>query len=212
MSRIREAAKQETRDALVAAAATEMAEKGIDGASLDAICARAGFTRGAFYVHFSDRDELVAAVVDRHLKAFFDQVIAGNDAPEDLERTIAQFVAAVVANAPVVRGRKAWQFHHTLAACARSPVLRERYVSLQREAIARVAGAARAGQRSGQTRADVPAETIAELLVLLTMGVDAALDVGVPFDLAGGARALKALLGPSDAGGRARERARMRRR
>jgi TetR/AcrR family transcriptional repressor of nem operon len=208
MSRIREAAKQETRDALVAAAAIEMAEKGIDAASLDAICARAGFTRGAFYVHFKDRDDLVVAVVDRHLKAFFDQVIAPGDAPEDLERTIAQYVAAVVANAPALRSRKAWRFHHTLAACARSPVLRERYIALQREAIARVSGAARAGQRSGETRVDVPAETIGEILVLITLGVDAAVDAGVPFDLAGGARALKTLLGKAGSRDRARTRPR----
>src|SRR5262249_2290435 len=163
--------KQETREALIAAAAVEMAEKGIDGASLDAICARAGFTRGAFYVHFKDRDDLVVAVVERHLQSFFDQVIAGNDAPEDLERTIAQYVATVVAMAPPLRNRKEWRFHPTLAACARSPVIRERYASLQYEAIARVKRAAEAGQREGTIRRDVTADAMAEILVVLTLGI-----------------------------------------
>ena len=54
-----QAAKQETREALLQAAMAEFAEKGLDLPSLDAICARAGFTRGAFYVHFRDREELV---------------------------------------------------------------------------------------------------------------------------------------------------------
>ena len=194
VSPVRETTKQETREALIAAAAAEMAEKGIDGASLDAICARAGFTRGAFYVHFKDRDDLVVAVVERHLKSFFDQVIAANDAPEDLERTIGQYVATVVAMAPSLRNRKEWRFHHTLAACARSPVLRERYASLQHEAMARVRRAAEAGQREGTIRGDVPATAIAEILVVLTMGIDAMFDAGIRFDLAGGARALGTLL------------------
>lgn len=94
--------------------------------------------------------------------------------------------------APSVRNRKEWRFHHTLAACARSPVLRERYASLQQEAMARVKGAAEAGQREGTIRDDVPAPAIAEILVVLTMGIDAMFDAGIRFDLAGGARALSA--------------------
>jgi TetR/AcrR family transcriptional repressor of nem operon len=207
VSQVRETAKQETREALIAAAAVEMAEKGIDGASLDAICARAGFTRGAFYVHFKDRDELVVAVVERHLKSFLDQVIAANDAPEDLERTITQYVSTVVAMAPTLRNRKEWRFHHTLAACARSPELRERYASLQREAMARVRKAAEAGQREGAVRRDVPAESIGEILVVLTMGIDAMFDAGIKFDLLGGARALGTLLrAPASTGRRRRRR------
>jgi AcrR family transcriptional regulator len=206
VSQIREATKQETREALIAAAAVEMAEKGIDGASLDAICARAGFTRGAFYVHFKDRDELVVAVVERHLETFYDQVIAANDAPDDLERTIAQYVSTVVAMAPSLRNRKEWRFHHTLAACARSPVLRERYASLQHEAMARVKRAAEAGQREGNVRSDVTAESIAEILVVLTMGIDGMFDAGIKFDLLGGARALSALLSAQPSAKRRRRR------
>lgn len=206
VSQLREATKQETREALIAAAAVEMAEKGIDGASLDAICARAGFTRGAFYVHFKDREDLVVAVVERHLKSFFDQVIAANDAPEDLERTIAQYVSTVVAMAPSLRNRKEWRFHHTLAACARSPVLRERYGSLQHEAMARIRKAAEAGQREGTVRRDVPAEAMAEILVVLTMGIDAMFDAGIEFDLLGGARALSTLLGARPSATRRRRR------
>ncbi|MCZ7684911.1 MAG: TetR family transcriptional regulator [Sandaracinaceae bacterium] len=54
-----------TREALVDAAAELFAEQGLTGPSLDAICAKAGFTRGAFYVHFATRDDLIAAVVEK---------------------------------------------------------------------------------------------------------------------------------------------------
>jgi TetR/AcrR family transcriptional regulator, transcriptional repressor for nem operon len=191
MGKLRDASKQETRDALIAAATLEFADKGIETASLDAICARAGFTRGAFYVHFKDREDLLVAVVDRFLTAVFDQVIAG-----DLEKTIAQYVARIVARAPEVGGRGKWRFHHTLEACMRSPVLRARYTALQREAMERVKKAARAGQSAGVVRGDVPAGAIAEILVILTLGLSAMVELEIPFDLAGGARALRTLLRP----------------
>src|SRR4051812_40727719 len=63
--RTREETKQRTREALVEAGIALFAEQGLDGPSLDAICERAGFTRGAFYVHFRDRDELLQAVMER---------------------------------------------------------------------------------------------------------------------------------------------------
>jgi len=192
--RPREATKQETRDALIAAATSELAEKGLETASLDAICARAGFTRGAFYVHFRDREELVVAVVDRILTKLFDAVIPAGEAPEDLDRTVAQYVAMVVQQAPAVSGTKGWRHHHTLAACARSPALRQRYASLQEEAMSRVTKAARAGQRAGTVRKDVPARALGEILVILTMGIGAMLELEIPFDLTGGARAVKALM------------------
>lgn len=190
----REVAKKETRDALVAAATLELAENGLETASLDAICARAGYTRGAFYVHFRDRDELVVAVVERLLTGMFDSVIASTEGADDLENTVARYVARMAHDAREVIGRYKWRYHHTLAACARSPVLSKRYASLQREAMARVAAAARTGQRAGTVRRDVPAETLGEILVILTLGVGVMLDLGIPFDLAAGAQGTATLL------------------
>jgi AcrR family transcriptional regulator len=186
---VRDTTKRETREALISAAMLEFAEHGLDVPSLDAICARAKKTRGAFYVHFADRDELVAAVFERILTSFQDAVIGAGGA-ESLQQTIAGYVAAVVSGAPAVRNRGPWRFHHTLAACARSPALRRRYAELQVQGIERVAQAARAGQRAGKVRTDIPAERIGELLVVLTLGIAAMREVEAPFDLTGGAKAL----------------------
>ncbi len=89
-----------------------------------------------------------------------------------------------------------WRFHHTLDACARSPKVRERYVALQRGAVARITKAAAAGQRAGEVRRDIDDEAIAEILVVLSMGIAASLDAGIPFDLQRGARAMLKLLRP----------------
>lgn len=47
-----------TRQRLLDAAAEVFAEVGLDAASVEAVCERAGFTRGAFYSNFETKDEL----------------------------------------------------------------------------------------------------------------------------------------------------------
>ncbi|MCR2213538.1 TetR/AcrR family transcriptional regulator, partial [Salmonella enterica] len=58
---------------LLEAAAQVFAEAGLDGASVEAVCERAGFTRGAFYSNFESKDELflmlTASVADARVRA-----------------------------------------------------------------------------------------------------------------------------------------------
>jgi AcrR family transcriptional regulator len=188
-TRARELSKQETREALLTAAMAEFAERGLDAPSLDAICARAGFTRGAFYVHFRDREDLVAAVMERVLGAFLDAVVARSEGAGDLDATVQRFAASVAAlRGPGARGAAppnladAWggpgvPFHQVLAACQRAPELRRRFVSILEEAIRRVAGAARSEGR-------VAPDAVATLLVLTALGVRVALDLDLAFDVA----------------------------
>lgn len=58
VSRRREA----TRQRLLDAAAQVFAETGLDAASVEAICERAGYTRGAFYSNFDSKEELFLAL------------------------------------------------------------------------------------------------------------------------------------------------------
>lgn len=55
-----------TRDRLVVAAQEVFAERGFHGASVEDICERAQFTRGAFYSNFSSKDELVLEISARY--------------------------------------------------------------------------------------------------------------------------------------------------
>jgi AcrR family transcriptional regulator len=198
----RQAAKRETREALLEAAMAEFAEKGLDLPSLDAICARAGFTRGAFYVHFRDREELVAAVMERVLGVFLDLVIGGEGAG-DLARTIARFTALAAHGIEDTGGGKpvafpgfppGVPFHQILAACQRSEGTRERMVSTLARAAARLGEAAGADQRAARVRKDVAPRELASLLLLLSLGVRAAADLRVPLDVAATRDALLLLL------------------
>lgn len=57
--------REATRQKLLDAAAQVFAEVGLDAASVEAICDRAGFTRGAFYSNFETKDELMLALTER---------------------------------------------------------------------------------------------------------------------------------------------------
>jgi AcrR family transcriptional regulator len=57
--------RERTRARLLDAAAEVFAEVGVDAASVEAICERAGFTRGAFYSNFDSKEELMLALTER---------------------------------------------------------------------------------------------------------------------------------------------------
>jgi len=206
--RSRETAKQETREALLAAAMAEFAEKGLDVPSLDSICARAGFTRGAFYVHFRDRDELVAAVMERVVGLLLEAVIGGEDGAGDLAASVGRYTALAAHGLDDVGRRPdgndvhaaglppAVPFHQVLAACQRSEGTRERMVSVLRRGTARLAELAAADQKAGRVRAGVPPAELASLLVLLALGVRAAADLRLPVDVARTRDAALRLLAP----------------
>lgn len=69
MSRVRtRPTRDDTREKLFEAAARVFEEQGIGGASIEAIAAAAGFTRGAFYSNFTSKDELIIAMLEDHVE------------------------------------------------------------------------------------------------------------------------------------------------
>lgn len=192
--RSRDVSKQETREALIAAGIAAFREEGLDAPSLDSICARAGYTRGAFYVHFKDRDDFLIAVMSYVVQGFLDAIIATGDAAMDLQKTIDTFVGAVTNDALPMHGGV--PFHQVLAACARSSRVRERYVEVLREAVERVAAAASEGQGAGTVRRDVDSRHLAMILIGIVSGVQALLELEYPLPFDAAAADLSKMLRP----------------
>ena len=61
--------KQATRRRIVEAAGRRFKEDGIDGAGVAAVMSDAGLTNGAFYGHFTSKEDLVANVLADQLRA-----------------------------------------------------------------------------------------------------------------------------------------------
>ena len=97
-----------TRDRVMDAAIALFAEKGVLAASVEEICERAGFTRGAFYSNFQSRDELMIAVAERKgreiLKAADEAVRSVPDEPVaegSIDDVIRQAMAVFQASHPI---------------------------------------------------------------------------------------------------------------
>jgi AcrR family transcriptional regulator len=61
--------KQATRQRIVEAAGRRFKQDGIDGAGVAVVMSDAGLTNGAFYGHFSSKEDLVANVLADQLRA-----------------------------------------------------------------------------------------------------------------------------------------------
>lgn len=61
--------KAETRRRIIETASGRFKQDGIDGSGIAKVMSEAGLTNGAFYAHFSSKDDLVANVVADQLRA-----------------------------------------------------------------------------------------------------------------------------------------------
>src|ERR1700761_1674680 len=69
MSRVRTCpTRDDTKEKLFEAAAEVFEQHGIGAASIEAIAAAAGLTRGAFYSNFASKDELIIAMLEDHVE------------------------------------------------------------------------------------------------------------------------------------------------
>jgi AcrR family transcriptional regulator len=102
--------REATRQRVLDAAREVFAERGVIGGTVEDICEQAGFTRGAFYSNFADKDDVLQALVEReHAKllahldaslALVDQELA--EAP-DLATAVASIVDRILRSVPVDR-------------------------------------------------------------------------------------------------------------
>ncbi len=186
----------ETREKLLRAGAELFAAHGLDGPSLDAICERAGFTRGAFYVHFADRDDFMVAVMEREGLPFLDAVLgqAGDDGAPTFEAVVGRFLSAVATGAYPLTRRGGPKPHQLLDACARSKKIRARYVALVADSIGRVARVVETSQQEGTLRRDVGANDVATILLAAIIGGQTMMELEAPIDLPRAGAAMLQLL------------------
>lgn len=66
--------QEQTRTRLLDAAAEVFARSGFHAATVDDVAEAAGYTKGAVYSNFANKDALFIALLDRHLDRQFDQL------------------------------------------------------------------------------------------------------------------------------------------
>ena len=184
----RQQAKERSRLALLEAGIALISEHGLDGPSLDAICERAGYTRGAFYVHFADRDDFLVAVMEHVGRPIVEQLVATGDPADGLASVASRFIAAFQDGTYPLAPAGSIRPHQLLDACARSERIRSLYLELIADVIARVRVAIEADQEAGRLRADLDPGVLAATLLTLVVGAQTVAELGVPIDLGATAR------------------------
>jgi AcrR family transcriptional regulator len=106
----RTARREATRQRVLDAAREVFAEKGVIGGTVEDICERAGFTRGAFYSNFGDKDDVVVALIEREQASLLEHIdlsVAALDpelsGAEDLAEIAGSIIGRVLRSIPVDR-------------------------------------------------------------------------------------------------------------
>jgi TetR/AcrR family transcriptional repressor of nem operon len=176
----RSASMAETREALLRAGEELFGKRGLDGPSLDDICAAAGKTRGAFYVHFEDRDAFLVAVMERIGLPLLDELFAGDDI--DLATVATRFVIAASTGQYPLTKKGGVRPHQLVDACVRSPEIRRRYVAFVDDAIARLAEVIERDRARGRVAEDLDPRGFASALLAVVIGAQTMDELGVAID------------------------------
>ena len=202
--RIRAQAREASRHALLEAGLAEIiARGGLEDASIEAICARAGYTRGAFYVHFRDRDhfeaEMFEWVLGDILTALWTDAVG--DAT-DVRAIIRRFNEMLLARHwPDLHGDiRAGYLSVIRNIVSGSQQVRDRHAQLMGGVIDMLAECIRLGQDEEALRVDIDPRHAATLILMSGIAEIVWDDIGVSFDPPRLGETLITLLEPQAAG------------
>jgi AcrR family transcriptional regulator len=122
--------REETREQVLAAAARVFARNGFHATSLDSVAEEAGFSRGAVYYNFADKEELFLELLDRRCAQRAEdlrEVFAGTS--DDVEATSRQAQLAADQALDAMTGDPEWRalYLEFLAHAARDASFRRRF-------------------------------------------------------------------------------------
>jgi AcrR family transcriptional regulator len=187
--------RDRTRSALIAAALKTAEDQGVDSLTVDAICRRAGYTSGAFYVHFANREALLLAVMAHAEEACLERVTTS----PNLAQLIAELTGARKSG-PLRRGGL-MAIQGIFEASPNSPAIQARYVQFRRSVDRALEPIIARDQRAGLVRADIAARELASLGQVLALGLGATNATEIPSSELHGA--IVAVLAPVGIGMRA---------
>jgi len=168
MPRLADATKIERRQQLIDAARRCVGDRGFQSLTVDDVCAEAGVSKGAFYVYFDQKQDLLLALLD-------DEAARIEDVMQHLERShlsglerLRRFAREMVrlGEDPArlqIRGDM-W------AEMSSSPDVRERWAAVVRERRDALRGWIEESQASGEL-APIPANALAAILLALGDGL-----------------------------------------
>lgn len=121
-----------TRAALLSSASRSICELGMHGASIDLIAERAGYTKGAFYAHFSSKEQLFLAMLEQKLAADLERLEAAmvgvGEATDEARHAAGEFLHHVYRDPEWPR-----LYQEFAAYAARNEAFRVQFAARQRD-------------------------------------------------------------------------------
>jgi AcrR family transcriptional regulator len=171
MPRLTRKEKQaQTRSCLMHSAAKVFARRGLQQASIDEVAEDAGFTKGAFYANFKNKEELFLAMLDERFTERvedIERVIAGEGTTSEKARRAGDDFAKMMSADPEWR-RLFFEFS---AYAARNEDFRQELVTRYRWMRDRIAAALRARHEELGIEPALPFEQVALMTCAMANGV-----------------------------------------
>jgi AcrR family transcriptional regulator len=158
----------ETRQRLLEAAFTVFAHNGYERATVDEIVREAGFSKGAFYVHFESKEDLFWELLQERIEAqqaVFRQAIDPSLTVEENERRILETVFSMNDD-PFGRA----VFLEFTAHGMRNEMVRERLAAMYERWHSFVADTLKMGQEAGHVRKDLDVSLLASVIMAIMEG------------------------------------------
>jgi TetR/AcrR family transcriptional regulator, repressor for uid operon len=160
--------KLERRRKLIDAARRCVAARGFQSLTVDDVCAEAGVSKGAFYIYFNQKQDLLLALLDDEAAAIEEVMQALNDARMSGVERLRRFARAMIERGVDPAGV---QIRADLwAEMSSNPAVRQKWVTVTRERRAVLKSWIEGGVESGEL-ASIPANALAAILLALGDGL-----------------------------------------
>ncbi len=170
--RIRAEMKEASRQALLQAGLDETIDAGGVFPTIERLCARAGYTRGAFYGYFRDRDEFVTAMLDWVLndiiQSLFDSTTEGD---ADVHEIVRRFNSSMLSgDLPDIQRNVRIGYLAVLRELQPGSPIQQQHADLMTSIADRLEERVHQGQEAGTVSGHVNARDAAMLLLLVAIG------------------------------------------
>ena len=161
--------REETRSRLMEAAVGVFAHAGFDRATVDEIVQQAGFSKGAFYVHFESKDDLFRAMLEERISRQLETFHRGADHTLPMADNVRTLLSGVLG---LVRDDPQWAplFLEFGAHASRNEKVRQRLATMYerwREILTDILNTSR---EAGRTRKDIDVKFIAIVIIAAVEG------------------------------------------
>jgi TetR/AcrR family transcriptional regulator, transcriptional repressor for nem operon len=161
--------REETRQRLMESALGVFARNGYERATVDEIVREAGFSKGAFYVHFEAKEDIFWAMLDervnRQLEAFRGAVNPDLPVAENLKLVLSSLFS-------LNQDDPSWSalFMEFTAHASRDKKVREQLAAMYRSWRSFAVETLNAGRETGLVRPEIDVEFAASLLIAIVEG------------------------------------------